>query len=421
MTEAGVPASPAILGGRIYAEVNGPVNTGLAVANPNTSNVTLTFFFTDANGNNFGQGSTVIPAGGQIAKFLTEAPFNSGPVVQGTLTFTASQPVAAVALRGFTNERSEFLITTLPVSPLTAEAWQIVLFPHFADGLGWTSQVALVNPTDTVMGGTLQFFGQGSATTQGQAVSLTVNGQTSSIFSYSIPPRSSASFQTSGGSSALQAGSVRVTPDNVSTTPAGILIYSYVNGGITVTQAGVPATPASPEFRMYAETSGNSGQIGSIQTGVAITNPSSTATTVNLELMTLAGASTGLTGSLQIPAQGQTAMFLNQIPGFASLPASFQGVLQISTANSTPFSSATVSVVGLRGRYNERGDFLITTTAPVSATGTPSNASLFIPQLVDGGGYSTQLILFSGSPGFASSGTLQMFTQSGAILNLRLQ
>src|SRR5207247_1812942 len=35
VSEAGVPASGLIQSGRIYAEVNGPVNTGLAIANPN--------------------------------------------------------------------------------------------------------------------------------------------------------------------------------------------------------------------------------------------------------------------------------------------------------------------------------------------------------------------------------------------------
>jgi hypothetical protein len=38
------------------------------------------------------------------------------------------------------------------------------------------------------------------------------------------------------------------------------------------------------------------------------------------------------------------------------------------------------------------------------------------PQLVDGGGYTTEFILFSGSAGQTFSGTLQFFTQSGAAL-----
>ena len=72
MTEAGVPASLLIQSGRIDAEVDGLVNTGLAMANPNSQPATVTFFFTDSNGNS-GNGSTTIPANGQIAKFLNQA------------------------------------------------------------------------------------------------------------------------------------------------------------------------------------------------------------------------------------------------------------------------------------------------------------------------------------------------------------
>jgi hypothetical protein len=55
VTEAGVPASPLIESGRIYAAIGGPVNTGVAIANPNGRAATITFFFTDTDGNNFGE------------------------------------------------------------------------------------------------------------------------------------------------------------------------------------------------------------------------------------------------------------------------------------------------------------------------------------------------------------------------------
>ena len=45
VSEAGVPASPLIQGGRIYAEVEGVVNTGLAIANPNDEEAAIFFFF----------------------------------------------------------------------------------------------------------------------------------------------------------------------------------------------------------------------------------------------------------------------------------------------------------------------------------------------------------------------------------------
>ena len=44
-TEAGVPAAPLLTSARIYAEINGSVNTGLAIANPNSQTANITFHF----------------------------------------------------------------------------------------------------------------------------------------------------------------------------------------------------------------------------------------------------------------------------------------------------------------------------------------------------------------------------------------
>src|SRR5262249_23864574 len=150
VTEAGVPASPLLQGGRIYAEVGGAVNTGLAIANPNNQAATISFFFTDSNGADFGSGTTTIGPNGQIAKFLNEVPFNSGSNIHGTFTFSSDIPVAVIALRGLTNDRNEFLLSTLPVVDiLTPHAALPTTLPQFADGGGWTTQIVLVNPGDS--------------------------------------------------------------------------------------------------------------------------------------------------------------------------------------------------------------------------------------------------------------------------------
>ena len=119
------------------------------------------------------------------------------------------------------------------------------------------------------------------------------------------------------------------------------------------------------------------------------------------------------TGSVTIPNNGQVAMFLNQIQGLESLVVPFKGVLRMS-------SPSPVNVVGLRGRYNERGDFLITTTSPVDEATTTSIAEMVFPHLVDSGGYTTQIILFSGAAGQTAVGNVRFFTQSGTRLNLSL-
>jgi hypothetical protein len=402
---------------RIYAEVTGAVNTGLAIANPNGQPVTLNFYFTDANGQNFGSGSTVIGANGQIAKFLNEAPFNSGTSVAGTFTLTASAPVSVIALRGLINERSEFLITTLPVSDLSdAATSETVLFPHFADGGGWTTQIVVVNPSDDVMTGTVEFYSSGTSTTAGAPATVTIAGQAGSVFPYTIPARSSRALRTAGLGSAIQVGSVRMIPGGTSRTPSGLGIFAFRNANVTVSEAGVPALRTGSAFRIYAESSGIVGAVGSIQTGVAIANSSANAATVNFELSTLAGVSTGLTGAVTVPANGQIAMFLDQIPGLTALPNPFNGVLRASTS-----SPGGVSMVGLRGRYNERGDFLITTTQPSDESTAATPAELFFPHLADGGGYTTQFILFNGSTDQASSGSLRFFNQSGQTLSLSVR
>lgn len=129
VSEAGVPASPAVRSGRIYAEVNGPVTTGIAIANPNNQPVTIAFYRVKA--------SPRFPLA-QVAKFLDQPPFNAPAASSGTFTFSSSSPVAVIALRGFTNERGEFLITTLPVADLTNPATGTIkgrMFEVTAEGI----------------------------------------------------------------------------------------------------------------------------------------------------------------------------------------------------------------------------------------------------------------------------------------------
>ena len=104
ISEASVPAAELIQEGRIFAEVDDPVNTGLAIANPNGETATIDFYFTDTDGTSFSDGTVQLEAHQQTAKFLDQPPFNSGSPVRGTFTFESSVPIAVIALRGFTNE-----------------------------------------------------------------------------------------------------------------------------------------------------------------------------------------------------------------------------------------------------------------------------------------------------------------------------
>ncbi|HEV8132830.1 MAG TPA: hypothetical protein VGQ81_16405, partial [Acidobacteriota bacterium] len=190
----------------------------------------------------------------------------------------------------------------------------------------------------------------------------------------------------------------------------GLGIFTFKSGNVTVTEAGVPLLRSGSAFRMYAQAS----DAGSIRTGVAIANLSSSSATVDFELTTLSGIPLGVTGSVVIPGDGQMATFLEQISGFSSLPSPFQGLLRFS-------SNAPISAVGLRGRVNERGDFLITTTTPVDEELPVASLPVFLPHFVEGGGYSTEFILFSGSAGQSSTGRIEFYGQAGQVLNLPLK
>jgi len=101
-----------------------------------------------------------------------------------------------------------------------------------------------------------------------------------------------------------------------------------------------------------------------------------------------------------------------------SLPPSIQGVLRI-------FTGANVSVLGFRMRYNERGDFLVTTALPIPEASPTDSTARAVAQFVTGEGFATQFILFSpfsptpGSP--TPVGALRLFDRFGKFLSLDLR
>jgi len=409
ISETAVQAAPVLRKGRIYAENGSATRTGIAIANPNDQDVTVSFFFTDKTGVDVNHGTLMLASHSQIARFLDEAPFNGG-FFTGTFTFDASLPVGALALRGDLNERSEFLMTTLPVAQPASSASLPLAIAQFADGGGWTTSVLLVNPTDTPITGSVEFFSSGSSATPGEPLTMVVNGRSGRIFFYDIPPRSSTTLDTTGAFESTQYGWIKITPASGNVGPAAFAIFRLRTGSVMVSETGVAASPVGSSFNLYVENSSDGPPV-EIRSGLALANMSTSPVVVNLDLSTLTGAPTGLASTVVVPAQGQLARFLNELPGFASLPATFQGILTIRS------TSAPISVIGLRGHVNERTEFLMATTPPFNNDLPASGEELVIPHFVDGGGYTTQFVLFSGT-GAASSGTMVFIDGKGQPVGL---
>src|SRR5262249_15477204 len=127
------------------------------------------------------------------------------------------------------------------------------------------------------------------------------------------------------------------------------------------------------------------------------------------------GSSTGLTGTVAIPAFGQRALFLDDISGFQSLPKPFKGFVRITSQDGVD-----LAVIGLRGRLNERSEVLMTTTAPTNEN-SPVAPQIVFPHIVDGGGFQTEFIMYNGVPAEPATGALAIHNQAGAGINMNLQ
>jgi len=178
---------------------------------------------------------------------------------------------------------------------------------------------------------------------------------------------------------------------------------------VVITEAAVAATAPSSAFRLYVE------KDNIIRTGFAIANPGTAVAQVTYELTDLNGAPVGnaLTITRPIGSNSQVSMFIDQLPGFENLPVPFRGVLRIST------TGAGISVSGLRGRYNERGEFLMSTAQPVDENAPSTSSDLFFPNFLQSGGFTTRFVLFPRS-NLPTSGQLEFFLQTGQRMNLPL-
>jgi hypothetical protein len=403
LSEATLPLSQVLRSGRIAVQMNDAVGTGLIASNPGTDAVTLTFHVTDENGENLYSGTMSIPARVQMSAMLNQSPF--APAGQAkidltrarTFTFSSSGPIGMAAIRAFTNEHWDLLFTSVPVVPLgTTDSFPNV-FAHFVTGGGWNAQLELVNPTDNLLSGVATFFNGNVPGVQ--------NGTPREQVAYSIPPRSAVTIQPSGASSTVQPGWIRVTPSSGMPSPSGFVTLSFQTGGITTSRTAIPATTVGSSFRLFVEASGDPGRPGSSQSAFGISNPADDSATVGFQLFGLDGTPAGPQASLIVPAHNHTTMFLNQLPGFENLQSSFQGFLQIT--------GQSIAVVGLKVRYNERGDLVVVTTPPAGSESLAPYAKSLFPYFADGGGFTTQFLLFSPTPGQDITGSLSFIDSAG--------
>jgi O-glycosyl hydrolase len=419
VSEAGIPASPPTESARVFIDyrkrVNAvparsgagiiDVNTGIAVMNDGSGTANVTYSLRDARGDPVAMGSGSIEAGHHFACFIDQLknkgvpdfnlPADFGSTIQfGMLDISADQPLSVLALRGTMNQRGEFLITTTPVADLTqAPGYDSVYFPQFVDGGGYTTSLILLNTSGIMETGNLEIRDK-----DGNPLTVTpVGGTHDSSFRYAIEPGALLRFQTDGFLSNVKAGWVRLVPDTGTPTPVGSGVFGYNPYDVLVSESGIPAANATMHARIYVDLSGNH------ETGLAIANISTAASNITLN----AYQSDGVTPAgiskppAHFPGYGYTAGFADAF--VTGLPVGFTGVLDISS--SVPFAALT-----LRALDNERGDFLMT-TFPVADMNQPAPSPIVFPQIVDGGGYTSEFVLIGAAE--PSSNTVSFYGEAG--------
>ncbi|MBZ5554621.1 MAG: hypothetical protein LAO21_18035 [Acidobacteriia bacterium] len=400
VTEVGIPASSPITSGRLFVDLAPGTNSGVALVNPGGSALSILAEARDSTGAQVSQSTIAMDRGSHKALFVDQMGLNLPATFLGTLTLSSASPFAAVNLRSATNGHGEPIYTALPLADLNnPPAGARLIFSQIVDGGGAPTEILLMNPSSsTTSTGTINLCDE-----SGTTLPLDFGAGAQSTLNYSIPPNGMVKFATTGVGS-LRAGYAIATSTGGS-LPVGSSVFSTKAGSSLVSQAGVFSAPLTTSSRMYVQVAP---PLVPRDTGIAIVNPNPSAVALTLTLVGFDNSTRSI--PLSVPANGHVAKFITQI--FTGLPANFQGILTMT-------SSLPVAPLTLQMTTNQRGESIFS-TLPVADLNHPPANSLFVPQVVDGGGYRTQFIFLNTA---ATGGMVQLnlFSDSGLPVNLLLQ
>ena len=388
------------------------INTAVALSNSTGADASIIFTLNRPDGTIFRQGGLTLAAYAQLTAFLDQEPFNIPKTWSGTFEFDSTTPLTVTAFRSVVNQRGEFIFTNIPVAPVEAGAISRgvsgeLLVPFMASGGGWTTQLALTNPTEERQLGTVHFLGQDSETQSAFPIQVMIDGGPDSTFDYSLPPHSAVHLSVGLSSEPFRVGSARIIPDT-SASPSTAAIVSYSRNSTIVSEVSVSQGPTGVLFRTYAESSGAIEAIGSVHSNIAITNSTAENNVVWLELFHLDGTPVGASTSFTLAPRGQMNRFIYEL--FPDISNGFVGIAQIS-------AGAPVGVFSSRMRVNERKEFVIGALPPVNTEAVGPTSETVFPFFASGAGYSTEFIVFARS-GETVSADLSLLSQDGSVVDL---
>jgi photosystem II stability/assembly factor-like uncharacterized protein len=239
-----------------------------------------------------------------------------------------------------------------------------------------------------------------------------------------VPSGGAASRWTGETSASVQSGYAAASVES-GQAPYGVAVFSFRQNGVLVSEAGVPVSPPTRSARIFVEyrsgvpVHGQSGAgLVDVDTGLALVNRGSLDAGVLYTLRSAEGEVVAA-GRGMLRARTHFAKFVHQLTSEApdfKLPEDFSTAVQFGSLDIT--SSQPVSVLALRITVNQRNEALLTTTPTVDLAEPLSRTRLYFPHFVDGGGYSSKLILVNTS-GLAETGVFSLYADGGEPLTFR--
>jgi hypothetical protein len=238
-----------------------------------------------------------------------------------------------------------------------------------------------------------------------------------------VNPGGANAVSTSGSGSTVQAGYATITM-NSGDTPYSTAVFSITQNDVIVSEVGVPASPPTLAARIFIDyrfpspgkTARRDALLNPVNTGFAIVNRGEGTAHITYLLRDSSGASMGPMGHGELPVNQHRAKFISELQQIApdfELAPDFPSVVQFGSLEVR--SDQPISILALRLTTNSRGESLFTSTPVADLTEPVPTATLFFPQLVDGGGYRTMVMLLNTS-GIAETGRLLMFGDEGSPL-----
>jgi hypothetical protein len=230
------------------------------------------------------------------------------------------------------------------------------------------------------------------------------------------------SSSTVGEGEAVHAG-YAVLAVKSGAAPYGTAVFSFKENGVTVSEAGVPASPPTTSTRIFIDYRSaipavpgriEAGMVD-VNTGIAAVNRGSARANVTYLLRDLRGTTIS-TGRGTIAGGAHFAKFIAQLKDVASgfsLSSDFQSTIQFGSLEIS--SDQPLSIVALRMTTNQRNEVLFTTTPTADLNQSLMSTPVCFPQFADGGGYTTAMVLLNTSTE-VETGTFKVLDDLGTPL-----